>query len=144
MRVRFGPFVKAVGGNKAASTLEGFAPRWPFQKRRSASDDGGQVFELFGIVSEERDQAPTHQDKLALSGVAMAADDRLVGCRRNVVVPRGQNKSIRQLAEVKVGTTERAYEIAAIWPAAPGPGGLPLNMPIEVRQAMSVGTSELP
>jgi hypothetical protein len=45
---------------------------------------------------------------------------------------------------VDVETTERAYEIAAIWSAAPGPGGLPLNMPIEVRQAMSVGASELP
>ena len=45
---------------------------------------------------------------------------------------------------VDVDTTERAYEIAAIWSGAPGPGGLPLNMPIEVRQAMSVGASDLP
>ena len=45
---------------------------------------------------------------------------------------------------VDVDTTERAYEIAAVWSAAPGPGGLPLNMPIEVRQAMSVGAGELP
>ena len=45
---------------------------------------------------------------------------------------------------VDVDSTERAYEIAAIWSASPGPGGLPLNMPIEVRQAMSVGTGELP
>jgi hypothetical protein len=45
---------------------------------------------------------------------------------------------------VDVETTERAYEIAAIWSAAPGPGGLPLNMPIEVRQTMSAGASELP
>jgi hypothetical protein len=45
---------------------------------------------------------------------------------------------------VDVETTERAYEIAAIWSAPPGPGGLPLNMPIEVRQAMTVGASELP
>ena len=43
---------------------------------------------------------------------------------------------------VDVETTERAHEIAAIWSAAPGPGGLPLNMPIEVRQAMSVGAGE--
>lgn len=32
---------------------------------------------------------------------------------------------------------ERAYEIAARASAAPGPGGAPLNMPIEVREAMS-------
>ena len=45
---------------------------------------------------------------------------------------------------VDVETAERAYEIAAIWSASPGPGGLPLNMPIEVRQAMSVGAAALP
>jgi hypothetical protein len=45
---------------------------------------------------------------------------------------------------VDVESTKRAYEIAAIWSAAPGPGGLPLNMPIEVRQVMSGGASELP
>lgn len=32
---------------------------------------------------------------------------------------------------------ERAYEIAARASAAPGPGGTPLNMPIEVREVMS-------
>lgn len=38
---------------------------------------------------------------------------------------------------VEVETPERAYEIAAQASAAPGPGGKPLNMPIEVRQVMS-------
>ncbi len=38
---------------------------------------------------------------------------------------------------VDVDRTERAYEIAARASAAPGPGGVPLNMPIEVRQVMS-------
>ena len=38
---------------------------------------------------------------------------------------------------VEVATPERAYEIAAKASAAPGPGGAPLNMPIEVRQVMS-------
>jgi hypothetical protein len=35
---------------------------------------------------------------------------------------------------VDVGTPERAYEIAGRISAAPGPGGAPTNMPIEVRQ----------
>lgn len=35
---------------------------------------------------------------------------------------------------VKVPTAERAYAIAAQASAAPGRGGAPLNMPIEVRQ----------
>jgi hypothetical protein len=38
---------------------------------------------------------------------------------------------------VDVESTRRAYEIAAIASAAPGKGGAPLNMPIEVRQVMS-------
>src|SRR5687768_13564112 len=37
---------------------------------------------------------------------------------------------------VEVDRPERAYEIAAKASAAPGPGGAPLNMPIEVRQVM--------
>ena len=36
-----------------------------------------------------------------------------------------------------VESTQRAYEIAAIVSAAPGKGGAPLYMPIEVRQVMS-------
>jgi hypothetical protein len=38
---------------------------------------------------------------------------------------------------VNVESPERAYEIAAQISAAPGPGGVPLNMPIEVRPIMS-------
>ena len=37
---------------------------------------------------------------------------------------------------VDVERAERAYEIAARASAAPGPGGTPVNMPIEVRQVM--------
>jgi hypothetical protein len=38
---------------------------------------------------------------------------------------------------IDVDSPERAYEIAAKASAAPGPGGAPLNMPIEVRPIMS-------
>jgi hypothetical protein len=38
---------------------------------------------------------------------------------------------------VDVDTPERAYAIAAEASAAPGPGGEPINMPIEVREVMS-------
>ncbi len=38
---------------------------------------------------------------------------------------------------VDVETPERAYALAAEASAAPGKGGKPLNMPIEVRQVMS-------
>jgi hypothetical protein len=35
---------------------------------------------------------------------------------------------------VDAATPERAYAIAGLISAAPGPGGVPTNMPIEVRQ----------
>jgi hypothetical protein len=38
---------------------------------------------------------------------------------------------------VEVDRTERAYEIAATISAAPGPGGRPLVIPVEVRQVAS-------
>jgi hypothetical protein len=45
---------------------------------------------------------------------------------------------------VDVESPERAYDIAARLSAGPGPGGVPTNMPIEVRQIMSGRTEELP
>ena len=38
---------------------------------------------------------------------------------------------------IDVESPERAYELAAKASAAPGPGGTPLNMAIEVREVMS-------
>jgi hypothetical protein len=40
-------------------------------------------------------------------------------------------------------TSRRAYEIAAKASAAPGAGGTPLNMPIEVREVMSAPPVEV-
>lgn len=38
---------------------------------------------------------------------------------------------------VEVESVERAVALAAKASTAPGPGGVPLNMPIELRQVMS-------
>jgi hypothetical protein len=45
---------------------------------------------------------------------------------------------------VDVESATRAYEIAAIWSASPGPGGTPLNMPIDVQQVLGAGAAEMP
>ena len=45
---------------------------------------------------------------------------------------------------IDVESAEQAYKIAARMSAAPGPGGIPGNMPIEVRQIMSGAPEELP
>jgi hypothetical protein len=42
---------------------------------------------------------------------------------------------------IDVETPQRAFELAARASAAPGPGGVPLNMPIEVRPVMMSSTS---
>jgi hypothetical protein len=44
---------------------------------------------------------------------------------------------------VDVERAERAYEIAAQASAAPGPGGKPLNLAIEVREVMSAPPRDL-
>ncbi|MFL5493095.1 MAG: YciI family protein [Gemmatimonadales bacterium] len=44
---------------------------------------------------------------------------------------------------VEVDRAERAYEIAAKASTAPGPGGTPLIIPIEVRQVMSAPPVDL-
>jgi hypothetical protein len=45
---------------------------------------------------------------------------------------------------VDVDSAERAYEIAARISGGPGPGGITLSMPIEVRQIMHRTSEELP
>jgi hypothetical protein len=45
---------------------------------------------------------------------------------------------------VDVESSERAYALAAQASAAPGPGGAPLNMAIEVRQVMSARPKNCP
>lgn len=45
---------------------------------------------------------------------------------------------------VDVDSPERAYQIAAEASAAPGRGGKPLNMAIEVREVMSAPPQDLP
>jgi hypothetical protein len=45
---------------------------------------------------------------------------------------------------IDVDNAERAYEIAARASSAPGPGGVPLNMAIEVREVMSGRPDDMP
>jgi hypothetical protein len=44
---------------------------------------------------------------------------------------------------IDVESPERAYQIAAEASSAPGPGGKPMNMGIEVRQVMSAPPNDL-
>ena len=75
-------------------------------------------------------------------GLASPAEAKLVRARKtgDAPVTDGVFPETKEFLAgfwiVDVDRTERAYEIAAMASAAPGPGGIPLGMPIEVRQVM--------
>ena len=77
-------------------------------------------------------------------GLTAPAEARIVraGANRAPVVTDGPFAETKEFLAgfwiVECPTAERAYEIAAIASSAPGPGGLPMNIPIEVR---AVGTA---
>ena len=80
---------------------------------------------------------------VAAEGLASPGEARVVRARKNGT-PEVTDGPFAEAKEFLAGywivdceTTERVYEIAARASAAPGPGGVPLNMPIEVRQVMS-------
>lgn len=80
-------------------------------------------------------------------GLAPPAEARLVRAGKN-----GEPDTDGPFAESKeflagywivdVDEPQRAYDLAARASAAPGPGGAPLNMPIEVRPVMSAPSGE--
>jgi hypothetical protein len=77
-------------------------------------------------------------------GLAMPDQARIVRAGRNgggPVVTQGPFAETKEFLAgfwiVDCASSERAVEIAAQVSAAPGPGGEPLNMPIEVRPVMS-------
>ena len=81
-------------------------------------------------------------EMVGAEGLAMPADAKLVraGADGTPVTDGPFAESKEFLAGywiVEVDSAERAYELAARASAAPGPRGVPLNMPIEVRQVMS-------
>src|SRR5678809_992531 len=75
-------------------------------------------------------------------GLAAPGEARIVRAGKNgaPVVTDGPFPEAKEFLAgywiVDVETPERAYEIAAKASSAPGPGGVPLNMAIEIRQVM--------
>jgi len=80
---------------------------------------------------------------VAAEGLAAPTQARIVRARKDGT-PEVTDGPFPEAKEFLAGywivdcdSTERAYEIAARASTAPGPGGAPLNMPIEVREVMS-------
>jgi hypothetical protein len=79
---------------------------------------------------------------VSAEGLAPPGEARLVRAGTNgepvTDGPFGETKEyLAGFWMVDVESAERAYEIAATASMAPGPGGRPLHIPIEVRQVMS-------
>ena len=84
---------------------------------------------------------------VSAEGLAAPGDARLVRVGRN-----GQPATDGVFPETKeflagfwivdVASTQRAYEIAAKVSSAPGQGGKPLVIPVEVRQVMSAPSTD--
>lgn len=76
---------------------------------------------------------------VATQGLASPAEAKVVRGRKNgMPVTDGVFPEAKEFLLgywiVDVASPERAYEIAGRISAAPGPGGIPTNMPIEVRR----------
>ena len=79
---------------------------------------------------------------VATQGLAQPAEAKVVrGEKNGIPVTDGIFPESKEFLLgywiVDVATPERAYDIAGRISAAPGPGGVPTNMPIEVRRLAS-------
>src|SRR5262245_7993270 len=99
---------------------EGLA--FPDQARVVRAGSDGQPIVTKGVARGTKDGAPFVTD-----GVFPESKEFLAG-----------------YTIIDVENAERAYKIAAKLSSAPGPGGVPGNIPIEVRQVMSGPPVELP
>ena len=86
---------------------------------------------------------------VGVEGLALPEEARIVRASKNGK-PEVTDGPFAESKEFLAGywivdceTTARAYEIAARASAAPGKGGVPLNMPIEVRQVMSAPPTDM-
>ena len=77
-------------------------------------------------------------------GLALPAEARVVRAKKGSGAPEVTDGPFAEAKEFLAGfwiidceSKDRAYEIAARVSAAPGKGGAPMSIPIEVRQVMS-------
>jgi len=102
--------------------------------------------EVKAMVAYMRDlnhELASRGELVSAEGLTPPAEARIVraGKNRAAVVTDGPFAETKEFLAgfwiVDCATPERAYEIAAVASSAPGPGGTPMNIPIEVR---SVGS----
>lgn len=96
--------------------------------------------EYYRLLNEELTATGELVDGMALTGPELVSIVRADGVSAPVVTD-GPYAEVKELLAgfqvVDVESKERALEIAAKVSAVPGPGGVPTQQPIEVRQVMS-------
>ena len=116
------------------------APKAGFDTYRAWSEKDVQAH--FAVLRDINKQLTESGEFVATEGLAWPDQAKVVRAGKNGapatdgVFPEGK-EFLAGYWIVDVETPERAYEIAARISGAPGPGGVPTNMPIEVRQIMS-------
>jgi hypothetical protein len=107
-------------------------PEWPQKDLRA------HIAFMFGLNKELRQSA----ELVSAEGLSFPDQAKLVRAGKDgLPITDGVFPESKEFLAgywiVDVESPERAYAIAAKVSAAPGPGGKPLNVPIEVRQIMS-------
>jgi hypothetical protein len=116
------------------------APKAGFDTYRAWSEKDVQAH--FAVLKDINKDLTESGEFVATEGLAWPDQARIVLAGKNGapvtdgVFPEGK-EFLAGYWIVDVENPERAYEIAARISGAPGPGGVPTNMPIEVRQIMS-------
>ena len=125
--------------NAPRGTGDWAVAKWP------AEDVKAMIGFMKRFTNELRDAG----ELVGEAGLAAPDQARIVRARKNGTpeVTDGPFAEAKEFLAgywiVDVDGPERAYEIAARASACPGPGGAPLNMPIEVREVMSAPPVEV-
>lgn len=110
---------------------------------------GDELRAHIGFMGEANEKLIAAGEWVDAQGLAMPDQARIVraGAGGAPVVTEGPFPETKEFLAgywiVDCESVERAVEIAAYVSTAPGPGGRPLNMPIEVREVMSAPPADV-
>ena len=116
------------------------APKAGFDTYRAWSEKDVQAH--FAVLTDINKELSKSGEFVATQGLAWPDEAKVVRAGKNgAPITDGVFPESKEFLAgywiVDVESAERAFEIAARISGAPGPGGTPLSMPIEVRQMMS-------
>ena len=123
------------------------APKAGFDTYRTWSEKDVQAH--FAVLKDINKELSASGEFVATEGLAWPEQAKVVRAGKDgAPVTDGVFPEAKEFLAgywiVDVEGAERAYEVAARISGAPGPGGAPLSMPIEVRQIMTGKPDELP